>query len=193
MVFEARIYLASRSPRRAELLEQVGVGYSRLEADVDETPEPGEDPAAYVCRIAEEKAWAGIAVRERALPVLGADTAVVTRGRILGKPGGRDEALAMLEELSGGTHRVLSAVAVADGDTCHVALSESAVSFRVIEPAEAEAYWATGEPVDKAGAYGIQGLGAVFVKRIEGSYSGVMGLPLFETARLLERYGVPVF
>lgn len=186
------IYLASRSPRRAELLRQVGVVFELMELDVDETLEPGEDAAGYACRVAEEKAWAGIAVRERPLPVLGADTAVVVDGDVLGKPAGRTEALEMLACLSGRSHRVLSAVAVADGDTCHVSLNTTTVRFREITPAEAAAYWATGEPVDKAGAYGIQGLGAVFVERMEGSYSGVMGLPLYETAELLERYGISI-
>lgn len=189
---EPVIYLASRSPRRAELLRQVGVVFELIELDVDESVEPGEQAADYVRRVAEEKAWAGIGVRERDLPILGADTAVVVDGDILGKPSGREEALGMLARLSGRTHRVLSSVAVADGDTCHVALNETRVTFRSLAPAEAAAYWATGEPADKAGAYGIQGMGAIFVQRIEGSYSGVMGLPLFETARLLERYGISV-
>lgn len=189
---EPVIYLASRSPRRAELLRQVGVVFELMELDVDEAAEPGERAADYVCRVAEEKAWAGIAVRELELPVLGADTAVVADGDILGKPAGREEALEMLQRLSGCTHRVLSAVAVADGDNCHVALNTTTVTFRRITPAEAASYWATGEPVDKAGAYGIQGMGAVFVERIEGSYSGVMGLPLFETASILERYGISI-
>lgn len=189
---ESVIYLASRSPRRAELLRQIGVVFDLVELNVDETPEPGEDAAGYVGRMAEEKAWAGIAVRERALPVLAADTAVVVDDDILGKPGGKAEALDMLARLSSRAHRVLSAVAVADGDTCHVSLSTTTVRFREIAPAEAAAYWATGEPADKAGGYGIQGMGAVFAEHIEGSYSGVMGLPLFETVALLERYGVRV-
>lgn len=189
---ESVIYLASRSPRRAELLRQVGVVFELMELDVDETVEPHEDAADYVRRVAEEKAWAGIAVRERPMPILGADTSVVVDGDILGKPAGRTEALDMLARLSGRSHRVLSAVAVADGDNCHVSLNTTTVTFREIAPVEAATYWATGEPADKAGAYGIQGMGAVFVERIEGSYSGVMGLPLFETARLLERYGISV-
>lgn len=189
---EPVIYLASRSPRRAELLRQVGVVFEIIELDMDESVEPGEQAADYVRRVAEEKAWAGIGVRERDLPILGADTAVVVDGDILGKPSGREEALGMLARLSGRTHRVLSSVAVADGDTCHVALNETRVTFRSLAPAEAAAYWATGEPADKAGAYGIQGMGAIFVERIEGSYSGVVGLPLFETARILERYGVSI-
>lgn len=187
------IHLASRSPRRAELLRQVGVGFEPLALDVDETVVPGEDPADYVRRMAQEKAWAGVAVRERDLAVLAADTAVVLDDRILGKPADRVEAIAMLLDLAGREHRVLSAVALTDGDACHVALSETRVRFRDIGRHEAEAYWATGEPADKAGGYGIQGLGAVFAERIEGSYSGVMGLPLFETAGLLERLGIRVF
>lgn len=189
-MLETAIYLASRSPRRAELLRQIGVAYETLVLDVDESAHAGEAPAEYACRIAEEKAWAGIAVREHPWPVLGADTVVVSEDRILGKPSGREDAIAMLSGLSGRVHRVLSAVAVADGDTCHVGLSRTRVKFREITPTEAAAYWETGEPADKAGGYGIQGLGAVFVERIEGSYSGVMGLPLFETASLLVRYGI---
>lgn len=189
---EPIIYLASRSPRRAELLEQLGIAYRLLDVDVDESTVRGERTADYVRRVAEEKAWAGVAVRERGLPVLGADTAVVVDDAILGKPANREDALAMLARLSGRAHRVLSGVAITDGDRSRVALNETVVLFRDISEEEADAYWATGEPMDKAGAYGIQGVGALFVERIEGSYSGVMGLPLFETAALLEAFGIRV-
>ena len=146
----------------------------------------------YVLRIAAAKARAGRTAAPRpALPVLGADTAVVCDDRILGKPADRDDALAMLRLLSGRTHRVLTAVAVV-GSGEGVAVSETEVTFRAIAEAEALAYWATGEPRDKAGAYGIQGLGALFVERLSGSYSGVVGLPLFETACLLAAEGVAV-
>lgn len=186
------LYLASRSPRRAELLRQLGLRFQRLDVDVPEVVAEGESAEDFVRRVAEEKARAGLEARKRELPVLGADTAVVVDGDVLGKPADRDDAMAMLVRLSGRDHRVLSAVAVAGGDGCHAALSETSVCFRELSGAECAAYWATGEPADKAGAYAIQGLGALFVERIEGSYSGVVGLPLFETARLLKRFGIQV-
>lgn len=186
------LYLASRSPRRAELLDQIGVRYEALSVDVSEIRDAGERPDHFVLRAAADKARAGAGVRAHELPVLGADTAVVVDGEVLGKPGSREQALAMLEQLSGRGHRVLTAVALAGGAGCETALSETRVWFRELDEAERIAYWDTGEPADKAGGYGIQGLGAVFVERIEGSYSGVMGLPLFETARLLARAGIPV-
>ena len=188
------IYLASASPRRRQLLEQLGLRFEVMAADVDETPIPGEAPAAYVSRLAHTKAQA-VAARlgDPTAPVLAADTAVVMEGVILGKPRDRAHGLAMLAGLSGRRHQVLSAVALSSRGELHAALSESGVTFRCISPAEAATYWETGEPGDKAGGYGIQGLGAVFVERLEGSYSGVMGLPLFETAGLLRRAGVSVF
>lgn len=188
------LYLASASPRRRQLLEQLGLRFEVMAADVDETPIPGEAPAAYVSRLAHTKAQA-VAARlgDPTAPVLAADTTVVLEGGILGKPRDRAHGLAMLAGLSGRRHQVLSAVALSSRGELHAALSESWVTFRSISPAEAAAYWETGEPGDKAGGYGIQGLGAVFVERLEGSYSGVMGLPLFETAGLLRRAGVSVF
>ncbi|KAA6187268.1 septum formation inhibitor Maf [Thiohalocapsa marina] len=186
---EVALYLASRSPRRRELLQQLGLAHGLLPADVDESPLPGESAEAFVIRIALEKARAGRQVAPSPLPVLGADTAVVCDGRILGKPADAADAAAMLALLSGRAHRVLTGVAVL-GQREQTVLSETRVQFRQIAPAEADAYWASGEPRDKAGAYAIQGRGALFVERISGSYTGVVGLPLFETARLLAAEGV---
>jgi len=184
------LYLASSSPRRRELLEQIGVHYKIRPVDVSERVNPGEAPEEYVLRLALAKARAGRAALAVPAPVLGADTAVAVDDAILGKPRDRDDALAMLARLSGREHRVLSGVALVEGEREESRLSVTRVRFRVLAPGEAAAYWASGEPADKAGAYAIQGLAAVFVERIEGSYSGVMGLPLFETAELLERFGV---
>jgi septum formation protein len=185
------VYLASRSPRRRELLEQVGVRYAVVDVEVDERHVPGEAPAAYVRRVATEKALAGdAALGLPAARVLAADTAVILGNAILGKPRDAADARRMLGALSGREHRVLSAVALAAHGECRTALSESRVWMRETSAAERAAYAATGEPLDKAGGYAIQGLGAVFVQRLEGSYSGVMGLPLFETARLLREAGL---
>jgi septum formation protein len=172
-------------------LRQIGVSPEVVSADVDEAVLPGETPEAYVRRLAIAKAHTAYrALPERGKgPVLGSDTAVVAGAAILGKPRDRADALAMLRALAGRTHRVLTGVALVDGEV-HYRLSDSRVSFRPIGEAEALAYWHSGEPADKAGAYGIQGLGAVFVTGLEGSYSGVMGLPLFETAQLLAEVGV---
>lgn len=188
------LLLASASPRRRELLSQLGIVFDVRPADVDETPHPGESAEAFVLRMAQEKARAGWEAQPplRRLPVLGADTSVVLDGVIYGKPKDRSEGLAMLVALSGRSHQVYSAVAWCRSDIDAV-VNVSVVTFRKIDPWEREAYWATGEPADKAGGYGIQGLGAVFVSRLEGSYSGVMGLPLFETAQLLVRNGMSVF
>jgi septum formation protein len=183
------IVLASASPRRRELLAQLGVPHEVLAVDVDETPLPVESPAALAQRLARAKALAGRARAADARAVLGSDTVVAVGDRIFGKPADRDDALAMLAALSGCEHRVLTAVALASpGPSGAVleALSETAVRMRTITPAEAVSYWDTGEPAGKAGAYAIQGLGAVFIEHIRGSYSGVMGLPLYETARLLQ-------
>lgn len=189
-----RLCLASASPRRAELLHQIGVHHCVLRPGIDESRRPGEAVAALVQRLAAAKARAGLALRPDglAVPILGADTLVVLDGEPLGKPTGAEEGLAMLERLSGRTHEVLTAVAMTDGDRSEVRLSRSEVRFREITPEERWAYWASGEPRDKAGGYAIQGLGAIFVADLVGSYSGVMGLPLFETAELLVRFGVPV-
>ncbi|CDF96919.1 MULTISPECIES: nucleoside triphosphate pyrophosphatase [unclassified Pseudomonas] len=187
------LYLASGSPRRRELLTQIGVSFTSISADIDETPLDHETPSAYVERLARGKAEAG----RRALPiddggcVLGADTAVVLDGQILGKPLDQDEARSMLLGLSGRDHEVLTAIAVLDGQRCESRVVRSRVRFRPITEEEAADYWASGEPRDKAGGYGIQGLGAVFVAGLEGSYSAVVGLPLCETAQLLGHFGIP--
>ena len=183
------IILASASPRRADLLDQIGVRYLIRPVDVDERVYVDESPEHYVQRIAAEKSHHDQQISHGEMPVLGADTAVVIDGEILGKPRDRNHALVMLERLAGRTHHVLSAVSLR-GDKHWQALSVTRVTFCPIETGELEDYWATGEPLDKAGGYAIQGLGALFVARIEGSFSGVVGLPLFETARLLRLAGV---
>jgi len=187
-----QLILASGSPRRRELLHQIGVAHAVQVADVDERQLPGEDPADCAARLAVAKARAVHAATpaRAALPVLGADTLVVQDGVTLGKPRDRADALDMLQRLSGRAHRVLSAVALVTAAGVATRLSDSEVRFRCLTPAECAAYWDTGEPRDKAGAYAIQGLGAVFVAALNGSYSGVMGLPLFETAELLAAAGV---
>ncbi|MGA9853557.1 MAG: Maf family protein [Gammaproteobacteria bacterium] len=188
------IYLASQSPRRAELLRQLGVSFEVVSAPIDESLQAGESPNHYVLRLAQAKAKAALASLggKTIRPLLAADTAVMVDGRILGKPHDRADGLAMLARLSGRTHQVLSAIALWTPDGLHQASSTSTVTFRTITSEEAAAYWETGEPADKAGAYAIQGRGAVFVSHLDGSYSGVMGLPLYETAQLLRSAGVPV-
>lgn len=197
------LYLASRSPRRAELLTQIGLSFALLDVEVDERPLAGEAPEDYVARVALEKGRAGraaLASAERR-PVLAADTSVVLDGRIFGKPRDREHALAMLRALSGREHRVLTAVAlVAPGGAQGVTpagewmqISESRVRFRPLAESELARYWDSGEPRDKAGAYAIQGRGALFVAELRGSYSGVMGLPLFETGCLLGQAGIALF
>ena len=181
--------LASMSPRRRELLRQIGVPHTVVAAHVDERQLPAEPPPDYVARLARLKATT---VRERgeALPVLAADTTVVLEGAVYGKPSGRADGLAMLGALAGKTHQVLTAVALATEGSVTLRVNCSFVGFRNIERAEMEAYWETGEPRDKAGGYAIQGYGAVFVTALSGSYSGVMGLPLLETAELLRAAGI---
>lgn len=185
------IFLASQSPRRRELLQQIGVYFELLPVDIDEAQQVGETPQACVQRLALEKARAGRALLPArcSQPVMGADTLVVCGDAMLGKPADRAAALAMLQALSGTTHQVITAVALA-GDHEASCLSISDVTFRALTVAECEAYWETGEPRDKAGAYAVQGLAAVFISRLEGSYSGVMGLPLYETAALLKDFGI---
>jgi len=187
---KAPIVLASSSPRRREILEALGVPFRVAPADVDETPLPGEAADAFVLRLASAKAAAAAAAHGEV--VIGADTAVVIDGRILGKPVDADDALAMLAALSGRAHRVLTGIAVRTTEGTRTALSDTVVEFRDIGRDEALAYWQSGEPRDKAGAYAIQGLGGAFVARIAGSYSGVVGLPAFETARLLGEAGVEI-
>jgi len=184
------LYLASGSPRRRELLAQIGVPFSVVSAPIDETPLPNESAPAYVERLARAKAAAGLACLEGPAVVLGADTAVVLDGRILGKPENSEDALAMLADLSGREHQVLTAVALSDGQRVHSLCVTSKVRFRAISAEEAQRYWASGEPADKAGGYAIQGLGAVFVTGLSGSYSAVVGLPLSETAELLGQFGI---
>jgi septum formation protein len=187
------IYLASQSPRRRELLHQIGVSHSVIHVDVSEKIHAGESAHEFVARVALDKAragWHALPGRQRR-PVLGADTVVLADENILGKPRDRDAALSMLRLLSGRSHEVLTAVAlVADSEA--VRISTSSVTFRTLSAAECAAYWETGEPADKAGAYAVQGLAAMFIARLHGSYSGVMGLPLFETAQLLQEFGVAV-
>ncbi len=190
------LYLASGSPRRRELLTQIGVPFSTVSAAIDETPLVNEAATAYVERLAREKARAGykhvmVSPPGDAFCVLGADTAVVLDGQILGKPVDEADALAMLMALSGREHEVLTAIALIDVTRCETRVVRSAVRFRNISTQEAARYWASGEPLDKAGGYAIQGLGAVFVSGLEGSYSAVVGLPVCETAELLGHFGIP--
>lgn len=185
----AALCLASVSPRRRELLTQIGVRYLVEAADIDETVRPGERPCDYVARMARDKALI-VRARGMTLPVLAADTSVVVDEVICGKPRGEAECVAMLQRLSGRTHQVLTAVALAGVRGVDELLSASAVRFRALSAAECVAYWRGGEPRDKAGGYAIQGHGAVFIEHLSGSYSGVMGLPLFETAQLLHAAGV---
>jgi septum formation protein len=185
------IYLASASPRRKELLQQLGIAFEALPANIPEQPRPGEAAPTYVMRLAREKARdVADRVRTRGLPiypVLGADTEVVLDGEVLGKPNDRAHGCAMLRRLSGRTHEVLTAVVLLDQDAEHQALSQTRVTFTELADADIEAYWASGEAADKAGGYAVQGRGAAFIARLEGSYSGVVGLPLYELAQLLKR------
>ena len=185
------LILASSSPRRRDLLDTLGLDYAVRPVDIDETPEDGESPGAMVLRLAAAKAAAVDAGRDDI--VIGADTAVVLGGEMFGKPRDREDALSMLERLSGRAHRVLTGVAVLRGGRTWSAVSDTEVHMRALEAGEAERYWQTGEPAGKAGAYAIQGIGGVFVAAIAGSYTGVVGLPLFETARLLADAGYDVF
>ena len=199
------IYLASRSPRRRELLAQIGVkfepllfrGGPREDPDTDESAQPGEQPDAYVRRVTTAKvqaAWQRVVMRRglRRMPVLAADTTVALAGEILAKPADRADAERMLRLLAGTRHRVLTAVAIAFEQRVEMAVSESEVTFAALDDARIQAYVASGEPYDKAGGYGIQGRAGAFVERLEGSYSGVMGLPLYETANLLRLFGIVV-
>lgn len=200
---QPRIYLASQSPRRRELLKQVGINFEMLllrslpgrHQDVDETPHPDEAPDTYVRRVCSMKAEAGcLALRQRNLPifpVLAADTTVTLDGRIFGKPDNAEHAAAMLRDLSGREHQVLSAVAVAMGERVEVAVSVTTVRFSVLSDDRIRRYLLTHEYADKAGAYAIQGHAGAFIEHITGSYSGVMGLPLFETVELLRHFDYP--
>lgn len=187
-----KVYLASVSPRRRLLLKQIGVPHALLRVSVNESPQSGEAPEALVQRLALAKAAAGWVspARKHEIPVIGADTLVVVDSSVLGKPRDQADGLEMLRRLSGRTHEVLSAVSVVDGRRSATEISKSLVRFRPITPEERLAYWNTGEPLDKAGAYAVQGLAALFIESLQGSYSGVMGLPLFEAGRLLADFGI---
>jgi septum formation protein len=184
------LHLASSSPRRRELLTALGLNFSYDGVAIDESPLPGEAASDMVLRLATGKARAAYDSGEYSVPVLGADTLVVLDDRVFGKPKSKEEALNMLASLSGTTHQVLTGVALMANGELQTALSVTEVQFREIHPDEAEAYWQSGEPAGKAGGYAVQGLGGVFVSAINGSYTGVVGLPVFETAGLLRRAGI---
>ncbi len=182
------IYLASGSPRRQELLTQLGVSFERIVTGIEEKRAEGESAQQYVSRLAREKAQAGVVQTPRDLPVLGADTIVILNGEVLEKPHDADHAARMLRKMSGQTHQVMTAVALADSQNVLDCLVVTDVTFRVVTDDEIAAYIASGEPMDKAGAYGIQGLGGCFVRKINGSYHAVVGLPLVETYELLSNF-----
>lgn len=187
------LILASASPRRRELLQQIGVEFGCAPVDIDETPRADERPVDYVARLALEKARACQQRQGGGSVFLGSDTTVTLDDHILGKPENEQDAVRMLMRLSGRRHQVMTAVALVQNGHEQVETVVTEVEFRPLDEALCRAYWRTGEPCDKAGAYGIQGMGAVFVERIEGSYSAVVGLPLMETARLLESFAVPIW
>ncbi len=203
MIIQPRIYLASQSPRRRELLKQIGINFEMLllradprrNIDVDEAPHDGETPDVYVQRVCREKARVGCAALQfrnlPPFPVLAADTTVTLDGKILGKPEHAEQAAAMLRQLSGREHQVLSAVAVALGERVEAALSASTVRFAKLSEDRIKRYLLSHEYTDKAGGYAIQGQAGAFIEHLEGSYSGVMGLPLFETVRLLQHFDYP--
>ena len=187
-----QIILASASPRRKELLDQINVSYQVYPVDLDETPWPDEAPLDYVQRVAAEKSAACKAQLNTEIPVLAADTAVILGSVIMGKPKDKADAMAMLTQLSGKTHQVYSAISLR-GREHGQAVSITEVTFRCLTEQEILDYWHSGEPADKAGSYAIQGRGGVFVESIKGSFSGVVGLPLFETAELLSKQGIELF
>jgi len=190
------LYLASKSSRRAEILKQLGVPFQVLQVDVDETPIPHEDALHYVQRIAKTKAEAGWHLMQQqqltVLPLLSADTTVSLAGEILGKPVDQADALRMLQQLSGSEHEVHTALAMMTAQRLYTALSSTRVLMKALSESELHSYISSGEPMDKAGAYGIQGLASLFVQRIEGSYSGVMGLPIYETGELCRQAGIHI-
>ncbi len=187
------LILASASPRRRELLEQIGVNFDCRPVDICEDPLQQESAHEYVTRLAQEKALAGLEQAGGDSVVLGSDTTVAIDDHILAKPASEDEAVAMLMQLSGRRHQVLTSVALAAEGRVEVCCVGTDVEFIELDEARCRQYWRTGEPCDKAGAYGIQGLGAVFVKSINGSYSAVVGLPLMETAAMLQRFDIPLW
>ncbi|QUG74129.1 septum formation inhibitor Maf [Erwinia sp. E602] len=182
------LYLASGSPRRRELLTQLGLSFTRLTSEVEEQRHAGEAAEAYVRRLARDKARAGVAIAPLDLPVLGADTIVVLNGEVLEKPADSAAAAVMLAKLSGQTHQVMTAVALADSQRLLECLVVTEVTFRLLSADDIRDYIASGEPMDKAGSYGIQGLGGNFVRKINGSYHAVVGLPLVETAELFSQF-----
>ena len=184
-----QLILASASPRRKELLDQIKVSYEIYPVNLDETPLPNEKPLAYVQRLAAEKSAACVAQLKTQLPVLAADTSVILGDLIMGKPQNQKDAVEMLTQLSGKTHQVFSAISLRGRDHLQ-AVSITDVTFRSLTEQEIIDYWHTGEPLDKAGSYAVQGIGGIFVKSIVGSFSGVVGLPLFETAELLSKQGI---
>ena len=197
-----QIYLASQSPRRRTLIEQLGISYRTISVEVDERPQAGELPAGFVSRLACEKAQAAwLLVSEQGIPVVGADTCIVLDGEIVGKPADQQHGIELLKRYSGNTHQVLTGVAVVghagglNGEPVvqQVCVNTSLVTFRVITDRECEQYWQSGEPEGKAGGYAIQGKAAAFIEKIEGSYSGIMGLPLFEFSELISEFGIQLF
>lgn len=185
------IYLASKSPRRQELLNQIGIPFELVDIEVDETPLASEAAVDYVRRLAIEKSQAGLAKRDGLAPVLGSDTIVVLNERIMEKPTDKDNAIEMLLALSGNTHQVMTAIALSDNEQTLSEVVITNVTFCQISEQQASAYWYTGEPADKAGGYAIQGMAGKFVEKIEGSYFAVVGLPLLETQRLLSQMFAP--
>lgn len=185
-----QVYLASGSPRRHELLTQLGVTFEVLRPDVEERQRPNEDAATYVQRLARDKAQAGRAMAPLPIPVLAGDTIVVLNGEVLEKPQHQADGFTMLRRLSGRTHQVMTAMALASAEQLEVVTVCTQVTFRELSDTDIDRYWASGEPLDKAGGYGIQGLGGRFVVSINGSYSAVVGLPLVETEALLHKAGV---
>ncbi|THB71926.1 MAG: septum formation inhibitor Maf [Gammaproteobacteria bacterium] len=182
-----KIYLASKSPRRKELLQQIGVDFDIISAEIDETPHLGEMPEDFVLRMAIQKAQAGYAASTKKRPTLGSDTVVVVDGEIFGKPLGQNDSIRMLTKLSGRLHYVYTSVAIALENSVIFTTNRTIVTFKQLDRDEILTYIETGEPADKAGSYAIQGLAARFISNIDGSYSGVMGLPVFETAQLLDQ------
>ncbi len=187
-ITKVMVYLASNSPRRAELLMQIGVSFQRVKADITECREEGELATHYVKRLAEQKAKAGFSNGKQDKPVLGADTIVVIDESVLEKPRNQMHAREMMLKLSGATHQVFTAVALVDKQKTKQILVKTQVTFKVLTEQEITDYWHTGEPADKAGGYGIQGIGAKFVTHINGSYSAVVGLPLYETDMLIKEF-----
>jgi len=191
----SNLILASQSPRRKELLSSLGVEFKTISADIDESVRDGEAADDYVNRLALEKAKAGLGMLTSADAtwVLGSDTAVVMGEVILGKPTSKQDFMSMMRRLSGRTHSVLTSIALVSSEVALVELVETKVSFIALTEAQIESYWRSGEPQDKAGGYGIQGLASVFIERIEGSYSAVVGLPLHETAKILSKANLPIW